>query len=67
MLENALEQANQQLQQLCQQGDECELALEKQYDTYVGWRIAVSQLTRKKMEMVLSTIQNVGVVRGGED
>ena len=65
-LEKALEQANQQYQQLCQQREECELASEEQYNEYVGWRIAVSQLTKKKVEMTLSTIQNVGVVRGDE-
>lgn len=65
-LEKALEQANQQYQQLCQQREECELASEEQYNEYVGWRIAVSQLTKKKMEVTLSTIQNVGVVRGDE-
>ena len=42
------------LEQLCQQCDVCLPSAETQYNQYVEWRIAVSQLRKKLLQLALS-------------
>ncbi len=53
-METSLAQAQTHLEQLCQQCDVCLPSVETRYNQYVEWRIAVSQLRKKLLQLALS-------------